>query len=85
MIGPESHAVSGLNESARVEVPGDPATMNMIAWFRNLIGSDPGVLAHHPYDYIVGFGIALAGMLLIFWAERRVRSRNRSPKSRDRI
>lgn len=42
------------------------------------------MLAHHPYDYVLGFGIALVGMLLIFWAERRARARHRSDKTRDR-
>ncbi len=41
------------------------------------------MLAHHPYDYVIGFGIALAGLLLIFWAERRGRVRDRSDKTTD--
>lgn len=39
------------------------------------------MIAHHAYDHITGFGIALVGILLIFWAERRARSRRRSDKS----
>lgn len=42
------------------------------------------MIAHHPYDYVLGFGIALAGMLLIFWAERRVRTRRRSSDPKER-
>ena len=40
------------------------------------------MLAHHPYDYVIGFGIALAGMALIFWAERRVRDRSDKTKEK---
>lgn len=42
------------------------------------------MLAHHPYDHILGFGIAFAGVLLIFWAERRARARHRSGEATDR-
>ena len=42
------------------------------------------VLAHHPYDYITGFAIALVGILLIIWAERRAKSRHRSDQPEDR-
>ncbi|MDE0169300.1 MAG: hypothetical protein OXS29_07260 [bacterium] len=42
------------------------------------------MLAHHPYDYIVGFGVAFVGLLLIFWAERRARTRHRSREQEDR-
>lgn len=38
------------------------------------------VLAHHPYDYVLGFGIALAGILLIMWAERRAKAKHRSSR-----
>ena len=42
------------------------------------------MLAHHAYDYIVGFVIAFAGILLIIWAERRARARHSSGKAKDR-
>ena len=46
-------------------------------------GGVGAVLAHHPYDYIWGFGIALAGILLITWAERRTKARKRSDRKQD--
>ena len=33
------------------------------------------MLAHHPYDTFVAFGIAFLGILLIVWAERRAKNR----------
>ena len=39
------------------------------------------MLAHHPYDSVVGFGIAFLGILLIVWAERRAK-RRREPEDR---
>lgn len=47
------------------------------------VGGGEAVLAHHPYDYIWGFGIALAGMLLIIWAERRAKAKHRSGRRQD--
>ena len=35
------------------------------------------LLAHHPYDTVLGFSIALVGIALIMWAERRARARAR--------
>lgn len=42
-----------------------------------------GMLAHHAYDHIMGFGIAFVGLLLIIWAERRAKTRRRSGRKRD--
>ncbi|MCY3652882.1 MAG: hypothetical protein OXG89_07655 [bacterium] len=33
--------------------------------------------AHHPYDTVLGFVIALTGIGLILWAERRAKRRGR--------
>ncbi len=33
----------------------------------------PMVLAHHPYDTLIGGLIALSGIVMIWWAERRMR------------
>ena len=42
------------------------------------------MLAHHVYDYIVGFVVAFVGISLIIWAERRVKARHRSHEAEDR-
>lgn len=33
------------------------------------------LLAHHPYDTVLGFSIALVGIFLIVWAEKRAKAR----------
>jgi len=40
------------------------------------------LLAHHPYDTVLGFSIALVGIGLIMWAERRARARHRDESHR---
>ncbi|MXZ68616.1 MAG: hypothetical protein F4Z17_06510 [Acidimicrobiia bacterium] len=40
------------------------------------------LLAHHPYDTVLGFSIALVGIGLIMWAERRARARRQDGSHR---
>ncbi|MDE0375015.1 MAG: hypothetical protein OXK16_03510 [bacterium] len=40
------------------------------------------LLAHHPYDTVLGFSIALVGIVLIMWAERRARARRQDEDRR---
>ncbi|MDE0138816.1 MAG: hypothetical protein OXM57_10670 [bacterium] len=40
------------------------------------------LLAHHPYDTVLGFSIALVGIVLIMWAERRAKARRQDGNHR---
>ncbi|MXY76205.1 MAG: hypothetical protein F4Y40_03865 [Acidimicrobiia bacterium] len=41
------------------------------------------LLAHHPYDTLLGFSIALVGIALIMWAERRAKARRQDESHRN--